>query len=76
MCPRLHLSEHERARSRQFLRGEADVDDSFGDIMNDIIAVGDAESEGWTIADALASANFSVETLGEGVVDTSHLPTC
>ena len=40
------------------------------------ITGGDAESEGWTFTDAMARANFSVETLAEGVVDTSRLPTC
>ena len=55
--------------------GEADNDDSFVDIMRGINAVGGAESEGWTFADALVRANLSVETLAEGVVDTSRLPT-
>ena len=54
---------------------EADDNDSFFDIMSGITAVGGAESEGWTFADALARANFSVETLAEGVVDTCRLPT-
>ena len=45
------------------------------DIMSGITAVGGAESKGWTFADALAPANLSVETLTEGVVDTSHMPT-
>ena len=44
--------------------------------MSGITAVGDAESEGWTFADALACANLSVDTLAEGVVGTSRLPTC
>ena len=44
--------------------------------MNGIIAVGEDESEGWTFADALARANLSVDTLAEGVVNTSRLPTC
>ena len=57
------------------LQGEADDNDSFVDIMSGITAVGGAESEGWTFADALARANFSVETLAEGVIDTSRLPT-
>ena len=56
------------------LEGEADDNDSFVDIMSGI-TVGGAESEGWTFADALARANLSVETLAEGVVDTSRLPT-
>ena len=55
--------------------GETDDDDSFVDIMTGINAVGGAESEGWTFADALASANLSVETLAEAVVDTSRLTT-
>ena len=54
---------------------EADDNDSFVDIMSRITAAGGAESEGWTFADALARANLSVETLAEGVVDTSRLPT-
>ena len=58
------------------LDGEADDSDSFVDIMSGITAVGGAESEGWTFADALARANLSVETLAEGVTDTSRLPTC
>ena len=57
------------------LEGEAGENDSFVDIMSGITAVGGAESEGWTFADALARANLSVETLAEGVVDTSRLPT-
>ena len=52
---------------------EADDNDSFVDIMRGITAVGGAESEGWNFADALARANLSVETLTEGVVDTSRL---
>ena len=54
---------------------EADDNDSFVDIMSGVSVVGGAESEGWTFADALARANLSVETLAEGVVDTSRLPT-
>ena len=54
---------------------EADDNDSLVDIMSGITAAGGAESEGWTFADALARANLSVETLAEGVVDTSRLPT-
>ena len=57
------------------LEGEADDNDSFVYIMSGITAVGGAESEGCTFADALARANLSVETLAEGVVDTSRLPT-
>ena len=69
-----YLSGEESASS-QNLGGEADDDDCFVDIMSVITAVGDAESEGWTFADAMASANSSVETLAEGVVDSFHLPT-
>ena len=54
---------------------EANDNDSFVDIMSGITGVGGAESEGWTFADALARANLSMETLAEGVVDTSRLPT-
>ena len=57
------------------LEGEADDNDSCVDNMSKITAVGGAESEGWTFNDALARANLSVETLAEGVVDTSRLPT-
>ena len=70
------LSVEESAASHFVPEGEADDNDSFVDIMSSITAVGDAESEGWTFADALAPANLSVETLAEGVVDTSRLPTC
>ena len=43
--------------------------------MSGITVAAGAESEGWTFADALVRANLSVETLAEGVVDTSRLPT-
>ena len=58
-----------------YCEGEADDNDSFVDIMGGISVAGGAESEGWTFADALVRANLSVETLAEGVVDTSRLPT-
>ena len=58
------------------LEGEADDNDSFVDIMSGITAVDGVESESWTFADALALATLSVETLAEGVVDTTRLPTC
>ena len=58
-----------------YREGEADDNDSFVDIMSGISAAGGAESEGWTFADALVRANLSVETLAEGVVGTSRLPT-
>ena len=58
------------------LEGEADDKESFVDIMSEITAMGGAESEGWTFADALARANLSMETLAEGVADTSRFPTC
>ena len=58
------------------LEGEADDIDSFVDIMSGITVAGGAESDGWTFADALVRANLSVETLAEGVVDASRLPTC
>ena len=54
---------------------EAVKNNSFVDILSGISAAGGAESEGWTFADALVRANLSVETLAEGVVDTSRLPT-
>ena len=44
--------------------------------MSVITAVGDAESEGWTLAETLARAYLSVETLADGVVNTSRFPTC
>ena len=71
-----HPSGEESAARHFGLEGEADDNDSFVDTMTGITAVGDAESEGWTFADALARANLSVEMLAEGVVDTSRLPTC
>ena len=71
-----HLSGEESAARHFDLEGEADDNDSFVDIMSGITAVGDAESQGWTFADALARAILSVETLAEGVIDTSRLPTC
>ena len=43
--------------------------------MSGVSAAVGAESEGWTFADALARANFAVETLAEGVFDTSRSPT-
>ena len=43
--------------------------------MSGITAVGGAESDGWTFADALVRANLSVEILAEGVVHASRLPT-
>ena len=61
--------------AERHLEGEADDKDSFVDIMSGISAVGGAESEGWTFVDALARANLSVETLAEGVFDTSRWPT-
>ena len=58
-----------------YREGEADDNDSFVDIMSGISAAGGAESEGWTFADALVRANLSVETLSQGVVGKSRLPT-
>ena len=58
-----------------YREGEADDIDSFVDIMSWISAAGGSESEGCTFADALVRANLSVETLAEGVVGTSRLPT-
>ena len=68
-----HLSGKKSAA--RHLEGRVDDNDSFVDIMSGITAVGDAESEGWTFADALARANLSVETLAEGVAETFRLPT-
>ena len=64
----------EESAVRHF-EGEADNNDSFVDNVSGITAVGGAVYEGWTFADALPRANLSVETLAEGVVDTSRLPT-
>ena len=58
-----------------YQEGDGGDNDSFVDIMSGISAVCGAESEGWTFADALVRANLAVETLAEGVVDTSRLPT-
>ena len=58
-----------------YREGEADDNDSFLDIMSGISAAGGAESEGWKFADALVRANLSVETLAQGVVGKSRLPT-
>ena len=69
------VSGQEGARSGQKCRCEGDDGGSFVDIMSGFTAGGGAESEGWTIADALDRANFSLETLAEGVIDTSQLPT-
>ena len=71
-----HLSCEESATSHLVLGGDVDDNDSFVVIMSGITVVGEAKSEGWTFADALARANLSGDTLAEGVVDTSHLPTC
>ena len=68
-----HVAGEESAA--RHLEGEGDDNDSFVDIRSGITVAGGAESEGWTFADALAHANLSVETLAEGVVDTSRLPT-
>ena len=59
----------------RLLEGQAVDNDSFVEIMSGITAVGGAESECWTFTDALARANLSMETLSEGVVDTSRLPS-
>ena len=58
-----------------YREGEGDDNDSFVDIMSGISAACGVESEGWTFADALVRANLCVETLAEGVVDSSRLPT-
>ena len=71
-----HLIGEGNAATPLVLGGEVDDNDSFADIMNGFNAVGHAESEGWTFADALARASLSVETLAGGIVDTSYLPTC
>ena len=65
----------EESAARHFgLEREADDNDSFVDIKSGITAVGDAESKDWTFEDALPRATLSLETLAEGVVDTSRLP--
>ena len=70
-----HVSGEESAAGDFVLEGEAEDNVSFVDIMSGFTAVGDAGSDGWTFAEAPTRANLSVETLAEGVVDTSHLPT-
>ena len=70
------LSGGESAARHFVLEGEADDNDSFVDIVSGFTTVGGNESEGWTFADALARANLSVETLAEGVVETSRLLAC
>ena len=69
-----HLSCEESAACHP--EGDAEENDSSVDIMSGITAAGDGESGDLTFADALARASLSVETLAEGVVDTSRLPTC
>ena len=71
-----HLSGEKNAAHDFVLGEQVDDNDSFVDIMSGITEVGNAESDGWTFVDALARANLSVGTLGEGVVETSRLPTC
>ena len=69
------MSGEKGAQNRQDCGGEGADDDSFVDIMSGLTADGNAESEVWTLADALARAYLSVETLAEGFIDTSQLPT-
>ena len=78
VCPRLfyHVSSEDSAARQFVLERGADDNECFVDIMSGITAVGDVESEGWTFADKLAQANLSVDTLAEGVLDTSRLSTC
>ena len=72
----MHHLRGEKGGAHHFVLGEeADDNDSFVVIMSGITAVGDAESEGWSFADALTRANLTVETLAEGLVDTIRLPT-
>ena len=70
------VSGEERAARHFVLEGEVEANDSSVDIMSGITALEDAESYGWIFADALARASLSVETLAEGVIDTSLLLTC
>ena len=58
-----------------YQEGEGDDNGSFVDIMSEISAACGAESESWTFADELVRANLAAETLAEGVVDASRLPT-
>ena len=53
------LSGEESAVRHLVLGEEADDNDCFVDIVSDIIAVGDADSEGCTFADAPARVNLS-----------------
>ena len=71
-----YLSGEESAARHFVLEGEADDNDSFVDIISSTTALGDAESQGWTLKDALARTSLSVETLADGVTDSSRLPTC
>ena len=71
-----HLGGEESAARHFVLEGEGDDNDSFVDIMNGITAGGDAESEGWTFADALARGNISVETLQRCCWHTSFANMC
>ena len=68
-----HLNGEESATRHFVVEGEADDKDSFVDTMSGITAVGVAESEGWTFADALARANLSVETLAEGGASFAYM---
>ena len=70
------VSGEKGGRNRQDCGHEAGDKDSFVDIMSGNTADGNAELEGWTFADALACANLYIETLAEGLIDTSQLPKC
>ena len=70
------LSGEENAARHFVPEGETDDKESFVDIVSGITAVSDVELDGWTFADGLAHAKLSTETLAEGVIDPSRLPTC
>ena len=71
-----HLRVENGALSCQDLGEYAiDFDDCFVIVMSGITTHSGGESEDWTFAEALARANRSAETLAEGFIDISHLPT-
>ena len=75
-----HVSGEKGVQSHQDSEGDRDDEgdeyDSFVDITGVITMEATAESDGLTFADALMHANLSVETLAEGVIDTTQMPMC
>ena len=72
-CVRRALEEVEASDSRT---EEASEGDSFVDIMGGLENENGRESEGFTFADILQSADLLSETVLEGVVATLDLPLC